>query len=109
MNTVILLLNFMSVFMLLNTSKEAILHNNLLEKLIKNNALKVKIIGLIVVLLSFTTSALTYGITTGILINLTLLLLTLSILILFNPIKEANYKFLILLFIISITIEFLTS
>lgn len=95
--------------MLLNTSKEAILHNNLLEKLIKNNALKVKIIGLIVVLLSFTTSAVTYGITTGILINLTLLLLTLSILILFNPIKEANYKFLILLFIISITIEFLTS
>lgn len=98
----------MSVFMLLNTSKEAILHNNLLEKLIKNNALKVKIIGLIVVLLTFTTSAVTYGITTGILINLTLLLLTLSILILFNPIKEANYKLLILLFIISITIEFLT-
>jgi hypothetical protein len=107
MNTVIILLNFISVLLLLNTSKEAILNNGIVEKLMQKNIKKIKIIGLLIIVLSFFTSTLLHGVTTGILINLFFLSITLSLIILFNPLKVINYKIVVLFFIISILLELL--
>ena len=107
MNTIIVFISFTAIFFLLNTSKNAILNNGLIEKWIQRHSRTAKIIGLLLGLLSFFVGITVYGVTTGIFITLFISMLILSIYVIFNPLKYANYKFVLLLFVIVALLEIL--
>lgn len=107
MNTLNIFLNFIGFVLLLNTSKNAVLQQRFLEVKIQKNSRVAKIIGLFLFVCTFFIAVQLYGVTAGILINLCLFMLIISLLILFNPLKKMNYKMILYVFSTLLIIEFI--
>ncbi|MCG8902351.1 hypothetical protein G1K97_10920 [Tenacibaculum finnmarkense] len=108
MNTIAILLNIIGFIFLLNTSKKAVLNSIFLEIWMQQNSFISKIIGSILLLVSFYISIKTNGITAGILFNLLAITLVGSLLILINPFKKIFYTSVFIILIITATLKFIT-
>jgi hypothetical protein len=99
---------FLGCYLLYNTSqKKIIVSNNTLVKKFRNNEQLSKTIGLGFLLITLVFASINFGVFSGILFWLVALTLIMSLLIIINPLRIINYKFLIALLIVLLLIEFI--
>lgn len=105
MNTLLIAITFCGFYLLINTSKKAVLRNGMLENSIQNNPKTAKIIGVFCLMLVMVTSVFSKGISSGILFVTFAILLVGSLVVLLNPIKIINFKWIIVILLVSLIVE----
>ena len=109
MITSIIFLMTLGCFFWLNTSKKAMLNTNtVLEQWFQSHLKLSKIIGSVLYVIALFLCTRYLGNTSGLLFWLISLMTLLSLVIMINPIKLINYKYLFVAFIISLTVELIT-
>lgn len=107
MITVIILLIFSASFVFYKTSKKVQLsYKNIVETWMQNHRPYSKIIGTLLLTTALILSINNFGLTSGIIFWLIILMSFLSLIIIISPLQKVNYKYLILIFLVVLILEF---
>ncbi len=106
MHTLSILFNFLAFVLLLNTSKKAVLQKRLFEVLVQKNTTMAKVLALLLFVCSFYIAIQSYGVTAGILYNVSALACIAGLVVVLNPIQKMSYKLPLFIFSILLMIEF---
>jgi SNF family Na+-dependent transporter len=107
MITSIILLIFLVSFVFYSTSKKAQLTSKtIFEDWIQSHRQYSKIISSLLLVTAFILSINNFGITSGIIFWLVILMSLLSLIIIISPLKKVNYKHLVFAFFILLIFEF---
>lgn len=102
-----ILLIFIAILVFFNTSKKAELSSNTsLERWIQNNTNYSKISGCLLLICALFLIIYSFGITSGILFWLIMLMSILSLIIVIFPLKKVTYKHLTIVFLLLLIFEF---
>lgn len=109
MITSIVLIIFLGSIVLYSRSEKAVLDEQTrLGKWLQDHNKESKIIGIVSIVISLILACLTLGLMPGIMIWLIVLMITLSLLIIFSPLKIVKYKSLLILFTFFLIVEIIT-
>ncbi len=107
MITSTILLIFLGSFVFYNTSKKAQLSSkSVVETWLQSHRPYSKIIGSIFLISALLLSVNNFGLTSGIIFWLVILISVLSLIIIISPLQKVNYKHLGLIFIVVLILEF---
>lgn len=107
MTSLIITATFFGAFCFYSTSKKNAASNVTLENWLCNHTLYSKLIGILCLSIALFFNISIFGLTGGILFELSILMAILSLLVLIKPLQIINYKLFFLFILISIITEFI--